>query len=163
MQYSQISSMSMGFGGIPGTFPTGIVKGYLEEWYPRFAWTRSIVNDLFNWYKEAVLVEGMAAWVQGGSGNKTETANYIQNKTGIESNVVRAFLVALGTLSKRGDIENKWVAISKPSSQKNVIAKYADKYEKTVKTGMVTAIVVASAAGLYFLSPAIKAIFKKRK
>ena len=166
MQYSQLQIMSMGVGGIPGTFPTGVVKGYLQEYYSRFDWTRTIINDLFKWYREAIQVEGLAPWIQGMPGNKTATKEYIALKTGVRADVVAAFLVALGTLAKNGEIENKWVAVLKPTTDKNILDKTTDVFKKAVsitKPIMVTVTVVGIAAGLYFLSPAIKGIFKKKK
>jgi len=166
MHYSQSQYMSMGTGGIPGTFPTGKVKAWLVEYYPRFKWTRTIVNDFFAWYKEAVQVEGLTPWIQTVVGDKTATKQYIANKTGSPPEIVASFLVALGTLAKNGEIDNKWVAVTKPTTQRNIFEKTGDvltKQSDTIKKVMTTVTVVGIAAGLYFLSPAIKRIFKKRK
>ncbi len=166
MQYSISQHQSMGVGGIPGTFPTGTVKKWLDEFYPRFTWTRTIVNDFFNWYKEAVQVEGLAPWIQTVPGDKAATATYITNKTGSDPQVVKAFLVALGTLAKNGEIDNKWVAVKKPTTQRNILEKTSDaitKHSSTAKKVMTTVTVLGIAASLYFLSPAIKGIFRKIK
>lgn len=158
--------MSMGVGGIPGTFPTGKVKDWLEEYYARFEWTRTIVNDFFAWYKEAVQVEGLTPWIQTVKGDKTATAQYIANKTGSDIKLVRAFLVGLSTLAKNGIIDNKWAAVSKPTTQRNILEKTGDvltKHTGTAKKVMTTVTVLGVAVSLYYLSPIIKRVFKKKR
>jgi hypothetical protein len=163
MQYDYIQSLPMGVGGIPGTFPTGAVRDWLLEWSSSFAWSRTIVNDLFRWYKEAVQVEKLASWLPGSAGgNKTKTVEYIHEKTGIALPQIRSFLVALVTLSKKGEIDNKWLSIEKATSS-DYISKISDFTTSYVKYVKWIGIAGVGVAALYFLSPIIKATFRKRK
>lgn len=160
MQFDMIQSQSMGIGGIPGTFPTGKVKDYLNDWGSGDVWTRVLVNDLYRWYKEAVQVKGLPNYIPG-SGNKLPTMEFIKANTGQKIYTIQEYLEALQTLAKSGEIDNKWLSITKPESSR-ILPDFPDIAEKAAKSIKWVGIGVASLAALYFLGPMIKKRRQKR-
>jgi len=104
----------LGIWGIPGSFPTGIVQGYLNDNYtlPNWYWTRRMVNDLYFWYLDA-LDKGKPVFVPG---KQPEAGLYMAENSGVENKDVFLFLLGLRETAIKGIIPNKWYTDKIPDS-----------------------------------------------
>jgi len=153
----------VGWAGIPGTFPTGIMVSAMREALPvsRDDWNRTIVNDLYSLYKMGVQDKGYPIVKPG----QFEVMEYMVENSNISENHIRVFLATLYMLAEKGDIELKFWNIPL-QAEKGIIpgikdmTKNIEKMSSAVKWGSIALIF----AGVTYLSwPAIKALRNRAK
>ncbi len=170
MDYLQYKSITSGAAYVPFTFPTRKVKNYIDinwEGVGDYDWTFKKIDNLYNWYKEGVLKEGLPAYGIDRV-DKFPLIKYMAEKTGLSTEEVQIFLDSVWSLVKRGTIENKWLAIKIPTTAtsakiKTAVSKYGDIIETQIKSVKWIALAVIIGAGVYFGWPVISKLRKRKK
>jgi len=155
MQRDTIYRDTMGIPFIPFTFPTVKVKRYINENWG-LDWTNTKVDNLYQWYKEAVAAEGLPAYVPG-TGSKLPTIEYVAASANATFDEVQIFLDSLRDLVKAGEVENQYLAIEKPTTAATSKIKTAlTDVTDIAKKGQLFAMLIAGGIGLFFLWPYLK-------
>lgn len=145
---------SLGIWGIPGSFPTGKVRDYLENNYAvtGWTWTRRMVNDLYYWYLDA-LDKGKPIFVPG---KQPEAGLYMAEKSKVEKRFVFLFLLGLRNIALKGLIPNKWYTDVIPDSAQERADFGIEDFIKNVKVILAwSGIILVGGTGLYVTWPLI--------
>lgn len=152
-------NQEIGIAFIPGTFPTSKVKGMLQINAPATLWRRETINDIFNFYKDAVTKEKQKPYPNPG------IVDYVSKKSGHDIGKVRLVLFAIATLVKDAKIKPYWLNFVKPETGviRDIATKAAKPLEKYMSTMKWVAIAAVVGVGIYFTWPLLMKGRKKLK
>lgn len=151
------SDQKLGVWGIPGTFPT-LWMGQAIEAISGQDWTRSKINRLYYWYKEAITKHGLRPFEEGNE----EIGQWIAENSEYELNDVRIFMYVLLQEVKAEKIDIYFWNFKEPSTSIVNLAKDLDPKNIFNKFLWIAGISVAGLA-LWYGGPIIARQFKKRK
>jgi len=148
---------SMGVWGLPGTFPTHIVRTWIisNHKHLKSVWPRSKVNDFYYAYKK-LIDRGHAPWPEG---IKSEDLNAA---TGYTDSLM--WFSAIKTLIDETKIEPKWLmGTGAAPDPTQIISNISEGGLKVAKNLKWAGILVIAGVSIYFLYPWLTAARKVKK